>query len=335
MLAPRAMHGLDPTAADRGRTERYGALPVDPAGTGWREAWAYVKSQSRAPTPIPAAIHPHARFLWGLAQPLLGMRVMLRDKTLLGEALLPVGVLVVICFWAALIVGPRTGEENFGPVIASIVLFAATFISLAPVPPFVFARHYARMAARARSVLGLGPREAWLEPISMSLGKSIAQMIIIAIGVAPVTIVIGILPLGAFVTAGALLVQATWTLHWMVVEALDNGRTLAPGETVEQVTRVEAALRHDPWFHRWIHHVHHKMLVVVATPFRMVAEIVRALGRSWSHEVRIVERDRVLTGGFALGVVVLLSIPGLNLFFRPALVIGAAHLRGQLERETS
>jgi uncharacterized protein involved in cysteine biosynthesis len=47
----------------------------------------------------------------------------------------------------------------------------------------------------------------------------------------------------------------------------------------------------------------------------------------------MVERDRALSLGFGVGVVVLLAIPGINLLFRPALVIAAAHLRGQLELE--
>jgi len=331
------MQGPDPTTATGGgpgRTERYAAVPPDPSGHGWHGAIAYVRAQSLGPTPIPAPIHGRARFLWGLAQPLLGMRLMLRDHTLLGEALLPVGVLVMMCFWGAMFVGPRVEDSNFGVFWTSAGWFVATFVSLAPVPPFLFARHYARMAARSRTTLGLGPRDAWLEPISMSLGKTVAQMIIIAIGVAPLTLVIGVLPFGPVVAGVALLVQGAWTLHWMVVEALDNGRTLTPGDTVERVTTAEAALRHDPWFHRWVHVVQHRMLVLLTTPFRVVADIVRALGRSWSHEIRIVEQERVLTGGFALGVVVLLAVPGLNLFFRPALVIGAAHLRGRLEHES-
>jgi hypothetical protein len=332
MLGPRRMQAPEPSASSSsgpGRTERYAAVSPDPSGPGWREAIAFIRAQSLGPTPMPGAFHPRARFLWGLAQPLMGMRVMLRDRTLLAQALLPVGVLVILCFWGALFAGPHI--ESIGGFWTAVVWFSATFISLAPVPPFLFARHYARMAARSRTLLGLGPRDPYLEPISMSLGKTIAQMIIIAIGVAPVTVVIGVLPFGPPVAVLALLVQGVWTLHWMVVEALDNGRTLTPGDTVERVARAEAELRHDPWFHRWVHHVRHKTLALLATPFRVVAEIVRALGRSWSHEIRIVEGERVLTSGFALGVVVLLAVPGLNLFFRPALVIGAAHLRGRLE----
>jgi uncharacterized protein involved in cysteine biosynthesis len=68
------------------------------------------------------------------------------------------------------------------------------------------------------------------------------------------------------------------------------------------------------------------------TPVRMLNEITETLVRDWSPELRIVERERSLATGFALGVLVVLAIPGLNLLFRPALVVAAANLRAQLER---
>jgi hypothetical protein len=310
----------DPGAERRG---------VDPSGRTVRDAIAYVRVHMRESTEPPPRELGRARFLWGLAQPLLGMRIMLRDRTMLGDALFPVFTIAMVC----VIAGYAASEGIAGSLSSmwtGIVAFFAAFIALAPVPPFLFARHYARMAARARGMLDLGPREPWLEPISVSLWKTIAQSIIIAIGVLPITLVLSLLLIGAPM---ALAVQGVWTLHWMVVEGLDNGRTLAPGETVEQVSRVEDELRHDPWYHRWLHHVTNKKVVTLLSPVRMLAEVVRALGRPWSFETRIVESDRALCMGFGLGVVALLAVPGLNLFFRPALVIGAAHLRGRLEGE--
>ncbi|HET6582141.1 MAG TPA: hypothetical protein VFG69_01815 [Nannocystaceae bacterium] len=306
-----------------------GAVVSDPSGTTLRDAIAYVTGQMREPAAPPAIDHRRARFLWGLAQPLLGMRVMLRDRTMLGEALVPVFAVALLCTIGAIASATANESDPIRRIGVGIVWFFATFITLAPVPPFLFARHYARMAARARGLLGLGPRDPWLEPIAVSLGKTIAQSIVIAIGLAPITIVLSLVPYAAPLV---LLVQGLWTLHWMVVEGLDNGRSLAPGDSVDRVTREEAALRHDPWFHRWLDRVPPRAAKWLA-PVRMIAEIVRALGSSWSPEIRIVERDHALAGGFGLGVVALLAVPGLNLFFRPALVIGAAHLRGRLEHD--
>jgi hypothetical protein len=309
-----------------------GAVVADPSGTTVRDAIAYVRGHMREPSPPPGIVHGRARFLWGLAQPLLGMRVMLRDRTMLGDALFPVFTVAGFCVLGALAAVGRVEGDRITEIWTGIAAFFAAFFALAPIPPFLFTNHYARMAARARGLLELGPREPWLEPISVSLWKTIAQAIIIAIGVLPITIVLGLLVVGAPL---AVFVQGVWTLHWMVVEGLDNGRTLAPGETVAEITRVEAALRHDPWYHRWFDLVTHKTAAKLLAPLRMLAEVVRALGRSWSLETRVVEHERALCSGFGLGVVALLAIPGLNLFFRPALVIGAAHLRGQLEREAS
>jgi hypothetical protein len=307
-----------------------GAVATDPSGTTIKDAIAYVRVHFRQPSAPPAIVHGRARFLWGLAQPLLGMRVMLRDRTLLGDALFPVITVAAFCMLGAFAAAERAEGDGLSSTWTGVVAFFAAFIALAPLPPFLFSRHYARMAARARGMLELGPREPWLEPVSMSLWKTIAQAIIIAIGVAPITILLGLLVIGAPL---ALMVQGVWTLHWMVVEGLDNGRTLAPGETVAEITRTEDALRHDPWYHRWFDLVTHKTVAKLLGPLRMFAEVVRALGRPWSHEIRLVEHERALCSGFGLGVVTLLAIPGLNLFFRPALVIGAAHMRGRLERE--
>jgi hypothetical protein len=323
MLAPAASMQTQPYPA-------VGAATADPSGKTIQDAIAFVRLHAREPSEPPSIVHERARFLWGLAQPLLGMRIMLRDRTLLGDALFPVFTIAGFCVLAAFAAAEKVDGGSLTSFWTAIVAFFATFIALAPIPPFLFARHYARMAARARGLLDLGPREPWLEPISMSLWKTIAQAIIIAIGVAPITILLGMLVIGAPL---ALMVQGGWTLHWMVVEGLDNGRTLAPGETVEEITRTEEALRHDPWYYRWFALVTHKTVLKLLTPLRMVLEVVRALGRPWSHEIRLVEHERALSVGFGIGVVALIAVPGLNLFFRPALVIGAAHMRGRLERE--
>jgi hypothetical protein len=315
------------------QTQPYPAVPAavpDPAGGGWRDAIAFVRTNVLEPGPPPAVHHVRARFLWGLAQPLLGMRVILRDRQMLGDALFPVVTVAAFCAIGAWIAADEFDGGRLSSLWAGIVAFFAGFIALAPVPPFLFARHYARMAARARALLELDPRDPWLEPIGVSLWKTIAQSLVIALGGIPFLILLAV-PL-----AGTVLVvpaQGLWTLHWMVVEGLDNGRTLVPGTTVEQVTRAEEALRHDPWFHRWLDRIPSSKIVKLLAPLRMLLEIVRALGRPWSHETRLVEEQRAIASGFGIGVVALLAIPGLNLFFRPALVVGAAHLRGQIERE--
>ena len=69
----------------------------------------------------------------------------------------------------------------------------------------------------------------------------------------------------------------------------------------------------------------------VLTPWRMLGEVMESMTRSWHRELRLVEADPHLAFGFGLGTVVLLAVPGLNLLFRPALVIAAVHVRTRLE----
>ena len=97
---------------------------------------------------------------------------------MLGDALFPVFTIAVLCVIAGFAASNEMRGSGMASVWTGIVAFFAAFIALAPVPPFLFARHYARMAARARGLLDLGPREPWLEPIGVSLWKTIAQAII-------------------------------------------------------------------------------------------------------------------------------------------------------------
>jgi hypothetical protein len=294
--------------------------PVPPgARARLRDGWAYVRLHSGAPLAPPPSHERWMRALWGFAQPLLGIRFLLRDRSLLGEAIAPVFAVAAICAVAA------WGKAADDGALAVVVAFAVAFAALAPIPPFIFARMYARLAARARGELGFDPRAPYLKPISRSVGESVAMVITIAIGVAPGTIALGLVP--GMGVALAFALQAPWTLHWMVVEALDNGRALAPGESVEG--KDEA--REHAWWQRLLDVPHIKVLHVVLTPWRMIGEIVEAMTRSWRRELRLVEADPHMALGFGVGTVVLLAVPGLNLLFRPALVIAAAHVRARLE----
>lgn len=323
-----------------GRTARY------PAATG--SPWALLRAavtkawdEAERSSPLPPFEDRRSRFWYGLGQPLLGMRLLLRDMDMLSAALWPVIFVAVICAIAAAtsleVIDSRAWWvfENAGFTygIGFLIAFFTTFAALAPLPPFLFARHYARMAAKARDRLGLGPRAPYLKPIAQSIGETAAQGIVIAVGFAPVTIVLALVPM--FGPVFAFVAQLGWTMHWMVVESLDNGRTLGPDESVESVLAHERLHPHVPWFLLAVDRISHPKLQWLARPLRGFAEIMETLARGWGPELRMVERDRSLALGFGVGVFVLLLIPGINLLFRPALVIAAAHLRGQLELEAA
>lgn len=327
-----------PDPAVRGRTERYRTVP----GSPWaqlRAAATRAWDEAQGPSPLPPRHDARSRFWYGVQQPLLGMRLLLRDADMMGSALAPVLFVALVCSVAAatsLEVIDRAAWWSFGNAaltntVAFIAAFFTTFAALAPVPPFLFARHYARMAARARDRLGLGPRLPYLKPIGQSIGETVAQAVVITIGFAPVTLVLAIVPV--FGPVAAFAAQLFWTMHWMVIESFDNGRSLAPDETVASTLELEQRHPHAPWFARAVHGVQHPRWVKFLSPVRMFVEVMETLVRGWGPELRMVERDRALSLGFGVGVVVLLAIPGINLLFRPALVIAAAHLRGQLELE--
>jgi hypothetical protein len=329
-------------SSSRGRTQRYPAVPPSVAQRLWsaaREAWR----QAAHPHAPPPSTDARARFFYGLQQPLLGLRVLLRNQALLGAAMAPVVFLALVCGIAAatsLEVRDAEGQQwwslGFASVESSVffvLAFFTTFAALAPVPPFLFARHYARMAAAARDDLGLGPRKPYLKSWQQALGETVAQVIVITLGLLPITLLLALF--GFYGAVVGFIAQLGWTMYWMVVEAFDNGRTLAPDEDLESVARAEAAISFTPWFVAAVGRVEHPRARSLLAPVRGFLEVMQTLIQGWTPELRLVEQERALASGFAIGTFVLVAVPGLNLLFRPALVIAAAHLRGQLELEAA
>ena len=348
MLAPRRM---EPGSPGERRTDRYGAVGQARGGTAPhavvggrspydpREIWKRLRWYTHPAVPLPPAEVPWARFYYGLAQPLLGMRAILRDRGMLGNALAPVIVVFIVCMlFAASVVEEMDQDDRLEFLagldlptwLAFIVVFFVTFASVAPVPPLFFARQYARLAARARTHLGYEPHQPYLKRFRQSVAETVVQTLVIAIGIFPLTIAIAIVPV--FGALAAFVLQLLWTTHWMVVEAFDSGRTLPPGDDVEAAVARERAIRSTPWFVRIVKEIDGTPWRQLLTPVRMVNEISETLVRDWSPELRIIERERALAAGFGVGVLILLAIPGINLLFRPALVVAATNLRAQLER---
>jgi hypothetical protein len=268
-----------------------------------------------APRPPPVANQD--RVIYGLTQPLLGMRMLITHRPLLEAALIPVGVLAAFCAVVALL-GHRGDFLH---------RFYATFAVLAPLPSIVFAAHYARFAVAARHAFGFAPAEPCIEPLRRNIGRAIKQAVLIAIAVAPVSALLHLIP-----GTGWILVQivaAAWALHWVVVEAFDSARVLHPGETLAELDA--AALRiQPPWYVRWLFRAADR------TPFgarliRRFARLCDRLSIPWREEILLVEEHPALLLGFALSTAALLAVPILNLAFRPIIIIAAVHILGQLE----
>jgi hypothetical protein len=290
---------------------------------GWRAQWASVWTYAVAVGPAPREAGRAGLVRYGLAQPFLGLRILLGSRDLLGIALAPaLGVLVV----AGLVAWGTAREHGAARGVAA---YLVTVAALAPLPSLLFGRVYAHLAAKTRPHLGLPPAAPYLRgPVKLT-GEWLAQVVVLAVGVLPYVVLARIIPLvGPLV---ALAVQGAWAGHWIVVEGYDNARTLPDGQTVEALEARAQAQPGAPWFHRWHHRVvGPRGLVVVLAPLRMLSEVVTTLCRPWRIEVDLVEREPWISLGFGLGAAVMLAVPGLNLLLRPAVVVAGVHLRHHL-----
>src|SRR5438270_3023230 len=177
-------------------------LSLAPRRSGFvRWALSHIRAYARVQAP-PA--EPGEQALYGFAQPILGIRILWADSELLKEALLPAGVLGLACAcWATM----KGGTADF----SWFKHFYKAFAALAPLPSFIFANHYARLAAMIRWRLGFGacgPREM---PWRLLAGRMIRQALIVAIGIAPLLLLARLVPaIGDFVSTAIL---GIWSLH--------------------------------------------------------------------------------------------------------------------------
>jgi hypothetical protein len=268
-----------------------------------------------APRPPPAA--GFDRVIYGLTQPLLGLRMLATHPRLLRAALVPAALLAAFCAVIALL-GHR---DDF------LHRFYTTFAVLAPLPSIVLASHYARLAVQARHALGFSRAEPCIEPLRRNIQRAIKQAILIALAVAPISGLLHLVP-----GIGWLLVQAAaaiWALHWVVVAAFDSARVLRPGQTLADLDA--AALRiQQPWYVRWLFRAADRVPIAGGL-VRRFARLCDRLSLPWREEIALVEDHPALMIGFALSTAALLAVPVLNLAFRPIVIIGASHVLGQLE----
>jgi hypothetical protein len=259
------------------------------------------------PPPLPE--QRVATFMWGLAQPLLGLQMLRRHPDLLRPAILPVVLVAGFCVLSAF----GGHETSVGGVVFR---FYAALAGAASAPPFLFANTYARVAARAHERLGLGPAAPHRTRFWSRVWQLVRFALVIAVPIAPVLGIVGAVPL--FGAAVAFALSALWTLHWIVVEALDGARVAGePGDTPPEW----------PWFVAWAGRPGFARIPApVRWPLGWSARRVRALTRPWHEEAALVAQHPVLSAGFGLTVAGLLAVPIVNLLVRPALLVGGVHV---------
>jgi hypothetical protein len=302
-------------------TARSPNVIIEQVRQGARSAWVQFWRYALKPLPPPPRERRGERVVYGLAQPVLGLRWVLIDPVLRRGALEPATVLGLFCALVGLL-ATTTGARFWHT-------FYTTFAVLAPVPSVIFARHYARLAATARQRLGFAACEPWLESIFRSTKRALRQVVLVAIVIAPVQVLLRLLlpGIGGYLSGA---VAAVWALHWVVIEALDDGRVLGPGQTREQA-EAEDATRRSPWFIRSIRHGAERSPRRLGNLLRWFARIGDRLSLPWRGECALAEDHPMLVLGFALSTAGLLATPILNLLFRPTIIVAAAHVLGRLE----
>ena len=269
----------------------------------------------RGRCPVPISSFDQA--LWGLSQPVIGARLLLAHSSLIALALGPVLVTSAICI--ALAYADFEGSGFLG-LVRSLYL---VLVAAAPISPIFFTRTYSRMAARARSLAGYGERQPYLRSFGAALREAILQLIVIGIGLAPVTFVFGLVPVAGWLWGGG--VTLVWALHWIAVEALDSART---GVADEQA-HADPGFR--PWFVRIFDLRPEGPLEPLFAPARWWGSVLHKMTRHWHDEVEFLEKHPFVGLGFAAGAALVLAIPVFNLLFRPIVVIAAVVLQAQIE----
>jgi hypothetical protein len=297
-------------------------LSTRPRRAGVRWALQRIRGYSRGVQEPPAGRTEQA--LYGFAQPILGARVLLSDPELLKEALFPAGLLGAACAIYASVSSDAVGWPGW------FSHFYKAFAALAPLPSFFFANHYARLAAMIRWRMGFGacgPREM---PWRLLAGRMIRQALIVAIGIAPVLVLMRVLPGIGDVLSGAVL--ALWSLHWVVADAFDDAQVCLPGESVKQSIQRDREAP-EPWFVRIVRRAASRLPRILGGPLRLFARLCDWLSLDSRGEIAVMESNRAVSVGFSLSTAALLATPVLNLLFRPIIIAGSSHVLGQLEKE--
>lgn len=272
--------------------------------------WQQLRGHATSTLPPPRLDEGPQQVLWGMAQPVHGLRFLLRDPALLRAALVPVAWLALFCAAAALL-----KEERPFPLA-----FYHVFALLAPVPSIVFGNHYARLAAATHEQMGLGPCAPRLLSIPARAYEAAKGAAVVAVAVAPFVAALAYLPLLGKILAGVL--AGAWALFWIVIEAFDSARVLLP--------EGEGRAPPDPWFVRVCLGIGHALPFGLGVPLRAFARVCRWLARPWVEELAVAEARLSACSGFAVTTALLLALPGVNLFFRPIILCASVHLLGQL-----
>ncbi len=289
------------------------------------DAWSHFIGYLHDTSSLPPRERTFDRFLYGLAQPLIGARFLLRHSQLLKSALYPALLLGLFCATISW-VGSGGSAEHF------VRRFYRTFVALAPLPSIVFARHYARLAASAHQKLGFGDCGPRIEPLAIAIRRAVFQAILIVLAAAPALALLRVIPLIG--RRLAWFAAGIWALYWVVIDAFDDARTLKRGETLAEA---ELKDRSAPpaWFVRGLYRICNHVPPGLTRLTRSFTWLCDRLSLAWREEMAVVESQPWVAIGFGLMTAALIATPLLNLLFRPIVIVASVHLLGQVNRESA
>jgi len=195
----------------------------------------------------------------------------------------------------------------------------ASFVAVSSMPPTLLWPLWKRLGKESRRALGASPGEeerpgeGYGRLLVRESMKALRQAVIVAAGLAPIFLVVELVPgvgHGVTVTLGS-----AWAWYWVVLDALEIPVELQPGRLG----------RGDPtWFElqllglggrsRWLR------------PFAWTGRLLGWLSVPWRHQARFTERHPWASAGFGLGAVAFLAIPVLGVFFRAVAITAATAL---------
>ena len=192
----------------------------------------------------------------------------------------------------------------------------ALFVAISSMPPTLLWPLWTRLGLEARRAVGGSPGEEerpgerYPRLLARELFKALRQTAVVAIGLAPVFVVVEWLPgIGHGVT---VVLGAAWAWYWVVLDAFEIPVELQPGRLGPgEPTWFELALQDLGARSRWLR------------LFGVVGRFVGWLARPWRHQARFTERHPWESAGFAVGTVTFLAIPVLGVFFRAVAITAA------------
>ena len=242
------------------------------------------------------------------------------DRALLRSAILPTTLTFLGAVVFAAIAAFRHGERHFETAFAS-------FVAISSMPPTLLWPLWTRLGKEARRALGATPGEEerpgepYRKLLVRETVKALRQAAVVALGLAPVFVVVELLPgVGHGITVGLGLL---WAWYWVVLDCLEIPVELEPGRLGPgEPTWFERGLRHLGGRSRWLF------------PFSWTGRFLGWLSRPWRHQAKFTERHAWESAGFGAGTVAFLAIPILGVFFRAVAITAATALVVREEEST-